>query len=184
MRAERRAGNTRRSCGRRNPRLGGRADHGLFTVRRETSMTHARDSASKFRKRVKPRVTFGFSGGVPALEVSFSLEEALNASDIDERIGRLDSVKRDLEAALQAVAALKSDALDRKAEAEDLRTSVEQLKSEKYAAETLLQLPKDSVTNLLTSALAKVRVRGLIEGLLVGFLSGALSSALIWWLTT
>ncbi len=120
---------------------------------------------------------------LPFLSYEVKLDELLSSASADERIAKLGSIKEDLEAAVVAVEGLKQEAEARKMEADDLKDTVQKLEDEKNTVETLLKLPEESFTRVLTRASAKGRVRGLFEGILVGFATGVMSSLLIWYIT-
>ncbi len=82
-----------------------------------------------------------------------------------------------------AVSALQDEAGERKAEVDQLQELVAKLQEDKNAAESLLQVPEESLVRLMSRATSKGRARGLAEGAIIGFLTGALSSLLVWYLT-
>lgn len=123
------------------------------------------------------------SVSLPFLRYELDLTQALDPATVDERITRLDQIKADLTAAVEAVAELQREAHDNKKEAESLRASVKQLEQDKVTAETLLQVPEESFSRMLARANAKARVRGILEGSFIGFMTGALSSLLVWYVT-
>lgn len=110
----------------------------------------------------------------------FELEDS---KTIDERIARLGEIKDDLTGAIKAVDELQKEALTRKSEVELLQESVQKLQKDKDAVESLLKIPEDSFSRILTRATSKSRVRGIIEGSIIGFITGALSSLLVWYVT-
>lgn len=111
------------------------------------------------------------------------LSQALDARTVDERLARLDQIRTDLGAAVDAVTELQREAQDNKKEAEALREAVTRLEQDKVTAETLLQVPEDSFARMLARANSKARVRGIVEGAVIGFTTGALSSLVVWYLT-
>ena len=123
------------------------------------------------------------SVSLPFLRYEIDLAQALDPKTVDERIARLDQIRNDLNAAVEAVVELQSEAQDNKKEAEELRKAVQQLEQDKITAEKLLQVPEESFSRMLARANAKARLRGLIEGSVIGFTTGALSSLFIWYLT-
>lgn len=130
-----------------------------------------------FKKNTKLSVS------LPFLRYEIDLAQAIDPTTVDERIARLDQIRNDLNAAVEAVAELQREAQDNKKEAEELRGAVEQLAQDKVTAETLLQVPEESFSRMLARANSKARTRGLIEGSLIGFTTGALSSLLVWYVT-
>jgi prefoldin subunit 5 len=120
---------------------------------------------------------------VPFLRYEMDLGQALDAKTVDERIARLDQIRTDLGAAIDAVSELQREAQQNKKEAETLRQAVERLEQDKVTAETLLKVPEDSFARMLARANAKARIRGVIEGAIIGFLTGTGSSFLVWYVT-
>jgi hypothetical protein len=102
---------------------------------------------------------------------------------IDERIVKLAQVQTDLEAAIEAVKVLRRNADESKAEAEQLKVTIDQLQQDKNAAEELVKLPEEAVLRLIARSNATGRGRGLIEGIIIGLVTGFLSSLLVWYLT-
>ena len=127
------------------------------------------------------KVAFRIS--LPFVGVEVPLAEILNTTSIDERIAKLDTIKRDLQGAIEAVEGLQDEAQKRKGEVDDLQQTVERLREDKDTAQTILRLPEESVARLISRASSKGRIRGAIEGVIIGFLTGALSSFLVWYLT-
>lgn len=125
-----------------------------------------------------------FRIALPFLSYEVRLNDLIDTKSADERIARLGVIKEDLEAAVVAVEGLKPEAEARKREAGELKDTVQKLEEEKNTVETLLKLPEESFTRVLTRASAKGRVRGVVEGMLLGFLTGVLSSLLVWYVTT
>lgn len=121
--------------------------------------------------------------GLPFLTYEFSLEDLSTPEAADARIARLGEIKRDLEGAIRAVQELQKEAGDRKAEADQLQALIAKLQADRTAAESLLQVPEEAFSRLVSRATKKGRLRGLLEGVLVGFLTGTLSSAFVWYLT-
>lgn len=121
--------------------------------------------------------------GINLLGVQVNLEDVLTGTDVDERIRRLSGIKRDLEAAVQAVNGLESEAVSRKAELEALRSAASQAAKDKQAIETALAVPEAALARVMSRATAKGRLRGVIEGLIIGFLTGAASSYVVWFFT-
>lgn len=111
------------------------------------------------------------------------LDELGDSSTVDERIARLGQVKRDLEAAINAVSSLQAEATDRKTEADQLQAVISRLQEDKNTAESLLRVPEESLVRLVGRAGSKGRIRGLIEGGVIGFVSGVLSSLFVWYVT-
>lgn len=124
-----------------------------------------------------------FRVSLPFISYEMNLNDLVDSSNVDDRIAKLGEIKSDLEAAVLAVDSLKSEAEARKAEANNLRETVEQLNEERTTAEALLKLPEESFTRLLTKANAKGRWRGIIEGIIVGFVTGVVSSFVVWYFT-
>lgn len=137
--------------------------------------------AKKFFDAIKKSSKLSVS--LPFLRYEMDLGQALDDQTVDERIARLDQIRTDLGAAVDAVAELQREALDNKREAVALRDAVARLEHDKVTAETLLKVPEDSFARMLARANAKARVRGLLEGTIVGFSTGALSSYVIWYVT-
>jgi hypothetical protein len=123
------------------------------------------------------------SVSLPFLRYEMDLSQALDNRNVDERIARLDQIRTDLGAAVEAGSELQREAQDNKQEAHLLREAVAGLEQDKVTAETLLKVPEDSFARMLARANSKARIRGLVEGALIGFFTGALSSYLIWFLT-
>ncbi len=121
--------------------------------------------------------------GVNIFGVQVNLDELLRSSDVDERIERLSEVKRDLEAAVEAVSVLQAEAVSKKAEVETLRSAAKQAAEDRETAEKLLTVPEESLARVIAKANSRGRVRGILEGALVGFLTGAGSSYLVWYFT-
>lgn len=117
---------------------------------------------------------------MPFVGLNFEWE---NSKTIDERIARLGEIKGDLEGAIKAVDELQKEALERKTEVEILQESVKNLEKDKDTAESLLKIPEDSFSRILSRATSKSRIRGIIEGAIIGFVTGTLSSFLVWYLT-
>ncbi|MGD1047110.1 MAG: hypothetical protein ABR936_17535 [Bacteroidota bacterium] len=84
--------------------------------------------------------------------ITFDFNEISNTSNVDERIAKLGQIQTDLRAAIDAVDLLKSEAELKKIEAEQLRTSVENLKQEQETAKTLLSIPEGPLMRLLIRA--------------------------------
>lgn len=125
-----------------------------------------------------------FRVAFPFLSYEVQLADLLDSKSTDERIAKIGAIKKELEAAVVAVEELKREAEERKAEADELKDTVQKLEDEKNTVETLLRLPEESFTRLLTRASSRGRTRGLVEGVLVGFATGLLSSLLVWYMTT
>lgn len=123
------------------------------------------------------------SVSLPFFRYEMDLGQALGAKSVDERIARLDQIRSDLRAAVDAVAELQREAQQNKKQAEALREAVERLGQDKVTAETLLKVPEDSFARMLARANARARVRGLIEGAVIGFFTGCASSFVIWYFT-
>ena len=124
-----------------------------------------------------------FRINLPFISYEFSIDDLVNSENIDERISKLESVKKDLYEAISAVNELQSDAQKNKDEVESLKFTVERLQEDKNTAEKLLKVPQDSFVRLFERASSKGRLRGWIEGLIIGFISGVLSSILVWYIT-
>lgn len=124
------------------------------------------------------------SVNLPYLRYEIDLDQALYPRTVDERIERLDQIRTDLIAAIDAVTELQSEALENKREAEELRDTVKQLEQDKVSAETLLTIPEDSFSRIITKANSKARFRGIAEGALIGLLTGVASSWLVWYFTS
>jgi ABC-type transporter Mla subunit MlaD len=124
-----------------------------------------------------------FRISLPGLGFEIPFAELTDTSTVDERVARLDQVKRDLEAAIKAVSSLQAEAADRKAEANQLQETVSRLHQDKNTAESLLSVPEESFVRLLGRASSKARFRGLLEGALIGFVTGVLSSLVVWYFT-
>lgn len=120
---------------------------------------------------------------LPFVSYEISFGDFLKGSDVDSRIARLGEIKTDLQASIVAIDALQAEARSRKHEVERLSTTVAKLQEDRATAETLLRVPQESFTRVLTAAAAKGRARGLVEGTIVGFLTGGTSSYLVWYLT-
>jgi hypothetical protein len=140
-------------------------------------MANIQSFASALKKNSK------LSLSIPFIRYEIDLAQAIDPKTVDERIARLDQIRSDLNAAVEAVAELQREALDNKKEADVLRESVRQLEQDKVTVETLLQVPEESFSRMLARANAKARTRGIIEGSVIGFVTGALSSLLVWYLT-
>lgn len=108
----------------------------------------------------------------------------LDPITIDARLKKLDSIKGDIEAAVEAVTEIQRDARLSKEKTESLQKEIIALKADKEAADAMLQAPRDSVVKFLGAAISNDRRQGRIEGVLIGLLTGALSSWAIWFLTT
>ena len=121
---------------------------------------------------------------LPFLSYEVPLDGLLNSTSVDERITRLAEVRRDLEAAVDAVTSLQQEAHTRKAEVEKLQGTVSQLREDKQSAQKLLAIPQESVARLIESASSKGRLRGLIEGLVIGLVTGIISSVIVWYFTS
>jgi vesicle coat complex subunit len=120
---------------------------------------------------------------LPFVRYEMDLSQALDSRTVDERLARLDQIRTDLGAAVDAVTELQREAQDNKKEAEVLREAVTRLEQDKVTAETLLQVPEESFTRMLARASSKGRGRGILEGSIVGFTTGALSSLAVWYIT-
>jgi len=107
----------------------------------------------------------------------------LDPITIDARLKKLDSIKGDIEAAVEAVTEIQRDARLSKEKTESLQKEILALKADKQAAEAILQAPRDSVVKLLGTAISNDRRKGRIEGVLIGLVTGAVSSWAIWFLT-
>lgn len=118
-----------------------------------------------------------------ALKIPLVGIEFEESKTIDERIARLGEIKGDLEGAIKAVDELEKEALERKTEVELLQESVQKLEKDKDAVESLLKIPEDSFSRILSRATSKSRMKGIIEGIIIGFVTGTLSSFLVWYLT-
>lgn len=138
---------------------------------------------SKLRNLKKRLSKARFRINLPLLSYEIPIDEILNSRTADERIAKLDDIKRDLQGAIDAVEGLQTEARTRKAEADDLQQTVEKLNEDKDTAQTLLKLPEESFARLVSRASSKGRIRGVIEGVIIGFITGALSSFLVWYLT-
>ena len=121
---------------------------------------------------------------LPFFRYELDLTQALDPTSVDERISRLDQIRNDLNGAIEAVIELQAEAQENKKEADNLRDAVQRLEQDKETVETLLKIPEESFSRMLTRANSKARIRGIIEGTLIGFTTGALSSWFIWYLTT
>lgn len=108
----------------------------------------------------------------------------LDPITIDARLKKLDSIKWDIEAAVEAVTEIQRDARLSKEKTESLQKEILALKTDQEAAEAMLQAPRDSVVRFLGTAISNDRRQGRIEGVLIGLVTGALSSWVIWFLTT
>ena len=124
-----------------------------------------------------------FRVDLPFLSYEVRLDDLLDIKSADERIAKLSAIKEDLEAAVVAVEGLKREAEARKSEADELTDTVQKREEEKSTVETLIKLPQESFSRILTRASAKGRVRGLVEGMVVGFATGLLSSLVVWYVT-
>ncbi|MDP3671889.1 MAG: hypothetical protein WA191_22640 [Telluria sp.] len=120
---------------------------------------------------------------LPFLRYEMDLGQVLDSKTVDERLAKLDQIRNDLSAAVDAVAELQREAQDNKTEAEALRDAVVRLEQDKVTAETLLKVPEDSFARMLARANSKARFRGIVEGTVIGLVTGALSSFLIWYMT-
>lgn len=109
--------------------------------------------------------------------------EYMSAKEVADRIAKLPSLKRDLEAVVFAVNTLAYDAGVKKNQHDALKRALSELEADKKSLETLLSVPEASFARVLTLASRKSRLRGLLEGTVVGFLTGILSSSLVWYLT-
>lgn len=116
---------------------------------------------------------------INVLGLRINLEDLLQSSDVDQRIGKLSEVRKDLEAAVEAVATLQTEALKSKTELETLQTAVKQAAQDKEAAENLLDVPEEALARVIARANAKGHLRGVLEGLAIGFATGAASSYLV-----
>ncbi|MBK6659275.1 MAG: hypothetical protein IPG43_14495 [Proteobacteria bacterium] len=123
------------------------------------------------------------SVSLPFLRYELDLTQALDPATVDERIARLDQIRKELEAAAEAVGELRREAFDNKQEAESLRQSLKQLEQDKVTAETLLQVPEESFSRMLARANSKARIRGIVEGLFIGLSTGGMSSLAVWYVT-
>ncbi len=120
---------------------------------------------------------------LPFLRYEMDLSQGLDTRTVDERLARLDRIRADLGAAVDAVAELQREAQDNKKEAEVLREAVTRLEQDKMTAEALLQVPEDSFIRMMARANSKARIRGIVEGSVIGFTTGALSSLAVWYVT-
>lgn len=120
---------------------------------------------------------------LPFFSYEVTVDDVLNSKDVDDRIKRLSTIRSDLEETIQAVAELQSEALRNKKEADELKTTVEQLKEDKITTEAILQVPEDSFVRVLSKASSRGRLRGIFEGIAIGLVTGAISSYFIWYLT-
>ena len=136
---------------------------------------------SKLRKALR---TTRLRIALPFFAYEIQLDDLLDTKSSDERIARLDAIKKDLEDAVLAVQELKKEAKTKKDEVEKLKGTVAKLEKDKDTAQALLKLPEDAFTRVLTRATSKGRVRGVVEGAVIGFITGVLSSFLVWYLTT
>lgn len=121
--------------------------------------------------------------GINVLGVQVNLEDLLMSADVDQRIRKLSEVRKDLEAAVEAVAALQTEAIASKTELEKLNTAVQQAAQDKEAAEKLRNVSENALARAIARANAKGRIRGVVEGLAIGFTTGAASSYVVWYLT-
>lgn len=120
---------------------------------------------------------------LPFMTYEVSLDDLLNSKSVDERIARLEEIKGDLHGAIDAVESLRTDAIERKNEVEELQKTIQDLQEDKSTTEALLKVPQESFSRVLNQATSKGRVRGIIEGSIIGFVTGTLSSFLVWYLT-
>jgi hypothetical protein len=121
--------------------------------------------------------------GLSLFGIQVNLEDVLSGADVDERIKRLSGVRKELEAAVEAVGTLQTEALTRKSELDQLRTAVTQATQDREAAEKALAVPEEALARVMSRATATGRIRGILEGLIIGLLTGAASSYLIWYIT-
>ncbi len=135
-------------------------------------------------KLLKSRGKAVFHFGGPFFSYEVQLDGLLDSKTVDERITRLAEVRRDLEAAVDAVTSLQQEAHTRKTEVEKLQDTVTQLQEDKQSAEKLLALPQESVARVIGKASSKGRVRGLIEGIVIGLVTGIISSAIVRYFTS
>ena len=116
--------------------------------------------------------------------VRIKLLDFADSSSIDERIKRLSGIKKELEGAIAAVSELEKDAHLRKNELDALEKEVSGLEEDKSTVESMLELPKESLSRLFSEATQKSRKKGIIVGILIGLITGFISSALVWWIFT
>ena len=120
---------------------------------------------------------------LPFMSYEVTLDDLMDSKDIDERIKRLSTIKKDLQETIIAVEQLQDEAFKSKNEADKLKETISALEQDKSTAEEMLKLPEESFSRVLTKASSKGRVRGIIEGIIIGFITGILSSLLVWYLT-
>ncbi|MGD8451500.1 MAG: hypothetical protein PVJ57_06750 [Phycisphaerae bacterium] len=121
---------------------------------------------------------------LPLFTYEIPLDQFTDSKSVDERIARLAAVRRDLEAAADAVTSLQREANVRKTEVEELRGTLVRLHEDKESAEKLLAVSTESIARILKSASSKGRIRGLAEGVVIGLATGVASSAIVWYFTS
>lgn len=120
---------------------------------------------------------------LPFISYEMSVADLVNPTTVDERIEGLNRVRADLLGAVEAVEKLQSEAQQRKQEVAQLEQTMQTLKQDRHAVETLLKVPEESFARLIARASSKARTRGILEGIIIGLVTGTLSSFLVWYLT-
>ena len=95
----------------------------------------------------------------------------------------LERAKSELAAAMHSIAQLEETAKSAQIEATDLQTQIQTLKTDKAAAQLLLQADREAVVKLIGEANSRGRVRGAVEGLFVGIIA-SLAATAIWLFAT
>ena len=111
--------------------------------------------------------------------VVIMVDEQLSEDEVLRRLGKLESVREDLEAAALAIRALQLDAGEKVQQHEKLKRLLEGLVDEKSAAEAALQAPEEAFTRLLARYEHKSRWKHRIQGFGIG-VAASVVAALVW----
>jgi len=125
----------------------------------------------------------GLAVSVPGIGISIPLKDLVAHEDVDTRIAKLSTIKQDLLASIAAIDELEKDASSKKRQLNELDAALQRLQSDKITAESLLNLPEESLARVLANAAARGRGKGILQGLIMGFATGVLSSLLVWYIT-
>lgn len=116
--------------------------------------------------------------GLLGISYEITPDELLNREGVDERIQKLEKVRQDLLAAVDAVKSLEDEAHKNKEELEQLNVQLDKLREDKQTTEQLLELPEQSFARVLNKASEGAQWRGLI----IGFVLGILASFIATWI--
>ena len=125
------------------------------------------------------------SGIASSLLASY-FQSLLGKSQTSPKHDAVDALERamiDIETSLKSIAILRETAVASRTEIDNLTSQINNLEEAREAAETMLQVPQDQVTVMITKGLQRGRARGWVEGVFFGVIS-SLIGASIWYYAT